>query len=993
MKPLYVVLVLAIVAAFSLDHSAPVEARNEPLVFENYDIRNDELAVASFRGPSRLRSRSHDAKFKIEYNDTLDIAEVISSDGILAKGGRTRADALKNFVRENSDLFGLGSLNQLKLNADYRNPDGNLAFVRFEQYLNGVPVFGAELKAGFTRHDEMFRVINNLAPDLTEAADEFGNSAAATAAAAGHIGNPSVESSSAERFYFPIGNGIALPAWRVHLETTGGGAYYVVVDANGTLLWRKNLVMQQSAVATYNVFRNGTSPLQTLDSPSPFSPGCNAPSPCPQPTRVPYSLATLVGNEGAYSFNNLGWIPDTGLPVRTPANNNITDGNNVEAGIDRQSPNGVDENGWAFGSPTRVFNYAYNPAPGDPPPGEEPLPGTQTYPPSQFQQGVVTQGFYLINRWHDEMYRFGFTEQAQNFQHFNFGRGGVEGDRLSLEIQDQSGTNGSTITIAGDGNRPRIQTFIWTGPTPDRDGGLDSQMIVHEMSHGLSSRLIGNAAGLNSNMSRGMGEGWSDFYAFALLSEPTDNRFGTHALGGYASYLAIPGFESNYYYGLRRFPVAIMAFRGPNGLPHNPLTFRYINADCNTLIGTDTTNPNSAFPRGPIGSSSPCDQIHNLGEVWAVTLWEMRDQLIQRRFPTEGNRRAIQYITDGMKLSPLNPTVLQMRDAILAATSASDSSDVVWVWRGFALRGMGSGAAIINPGTGANNTVVTESFLMPPEFRRPARADFDGDARTDISVFRPSDRVWYLNRSTTGFFAMTWGLATDQLVPDDYDGDGKTDLAVFRATADPALPDYYILRSTDSTISYISWGAVGDVAVTDDYDGDNKADQVIYRPSSQQFWVRRSTDGFSMLGGPLAGTPVPMDYDGDGRADYATFSNGTWRIIGNGVGSGFSLIAGFGMAGDKAVPADYDGDGRDDLAVFRPSDGNWYIANSTGGLRVEHWGISTDVPAPGDYDGDSRADLAVYRNGVWYLNRSTSGTFITSFGLAGDTALPASYYP
>lgn len=994
MKALCVVLVLLILGAISLEHNAPVEARNQSTDFENYDIRNDAAAAAQLRGELRPRLRSHNAGLKVEYNETLDIPEVISPEVPLAKSGRTRAEALKNFVASNPDLFELASLNQLKQTADYRNPDGNLAFAGFEQYLNGVPVFGAELKAGFTRNDELFRVINSLAAELREANTDFGTEDAAVMNAKRHV-RTDANAINAERFYFPAGNGIALPAWRVHLETSNGGAYYVVVDSNGTLLWRKNLVAQQSATGTYSVFRNGTSPLQTLDSPSPFSPGCNAPTGCAQPPRVPYSLTTLVGNEPPYTFNDLGWIPDSGLPVRTPANPNITDGNNVEAGIDRQSPNGIDDNGWAVGSPSRTFSYAYNPAPGDPPPGEEPIPTTQTYPPSAFQQGVITQGFYLMNRWHDEMYRFGFNEQSRNFQHFNFGRGGTEGDRLSLEIQDASGTNSSNIAVAADGNRPRLQTFVWTGPTPDRDGGLDAQMMVHEMTHGLSGRLIGNAGGLSTNMSGGMGEGWSDFYAFALLSEPTDNAFGTHALAAYASYLSIAGFDSNYYYGLRRFPVAVLRSRGPNGLPHNPLTFRYMNAGCDTLIGTSITNPNSAYPRNPIfGTGAACDQVHNMGEIWAVTLWEMRDQLIQRRLlSTDGNRRAIQYITDGMKLSPLNPTMIQMRDAILAAISASDSADLPWAWRGFAIRGMGDGAVVVNPGTGSNNTVVTESFLLPPQFRRPTRADFDGDARTDISVFRPSDRVWYLNRSTTGFFAMTWGLATDQLVPEDYDGDGKTDLAVFRATADPALPDYYIIRSSDSTISYISWGAVGDIAVTDDYDGDNKADQAIYRPSSQQFWVRRSSDGSSMLGGPLAGTPVPMDYDGDGRADYATFSSGTWRIIGNGAGSGFSLVAGFGMAGDKAVPADYDGDGRDDLAVFRPSDGNWYIANSSGGLRVEHWGISTDVPSPGDYDGDSKADLAIFRDGVWYISRSTSGILITSFGLAGDKALPASYIP
>jgi hypothetical protein len=512
------------------------------------------------------------------------------------------------------------------------------------------------------------------------------------------------------------------------------------------------------------------------------------------------------------------------------------------------------------------------------------------------------------------MYRFGFTEQAQNFQHFNFGRGGVEGDRISLEIQDGSGTNSANFAVAADGARPRMQTFIWTGPTPDRDGVLDAQAVLHEVTHGVSSRLIGNVTGLNTNMSRGMGEGWSDFYAFALLSETNDNRFGTHAMSAYTSYLLFPGFDVNYYYGLRRFPVANFAFVGTNGLPHNPLTFADIDAaQQNTTDG--------AFPAmdGP-HISTTVDQVHRLGEVWAVTLWEVRDQLLQRR-GSLGNRRAIQYITDGMKLSPLNPTMTQARDAILAAVNATDPTDLASVWRGFATRGMGSGAAVINAGTGNNNTVVTESFQLPIQFRRPARADFDGDARTDISVFRPSDRVWYLNQSTAGFGAVVWGLPTDQPVPDDYDGDGKHDITVFRATADGAMPDFYVLRSTDFGISYVSWGTTGDIALSEDYDGDNKADHAIYRPSTGTFWVRRSSDGAAMLSGTMSGTPLAMDWDGDGRADFAIFDNGLWRITGGGDGFGFSVTAGFGMPGDKAVPADYDGDGRDDLAVYRPSTG------------------------------------------------------------------------
>jgi hypothetical protein len=1029
------------VFAFSYRSSlTTVEARSsaEPREsrIENYDIRSDpsdpaRANLAELRGTGRSDVlpdlATGGSRYKIEYNPALGVAETVAAHQIdapltTARAG-SRSGILVDFLKANNEIFRMNRLEQLHKTADYTNPDGNLSFVHFEQRIGGIPVFGAELKAGFTRHNEMFRVINSLVAgvDAESVSNDFGNPESAVVSAAEKIGVSVTETNLkplnsskadhfefrtavfpdtilAERFYFPIGNGVVRPSWRV-LLWTNGPAYYVVVDVDGTLLWRKNITENQTSPATYNVYGNTLSLMKTADSPSPFTPGCLAPTGCAQPPAIARTNFTLIGNEGSYSFNNLGWIPDTGLPVRTPADPNITDGNNVEAGIDRDGVTGVDNNGWAFGNPNRVFSYTYNPGPGIPPPGEAPLPPLpQPYPPSQFQQGVVTHGFYMINRWHDEMYKFGFTEQAGNFQHFNFGRGGSEGDRISYEMQDSSGTNGANFSVAADGNRPRLQMFIWTGPTPDRDGALDSQMVTHEITHGLTGRLHGNATGLGSNMARGMGEGWSDFYAFALLSEPADDPLGTHALAGYASYQITPTYDSNYYYGLRRFPVAVMASRGANGLPHNPLTFKYLNAGCDTFIGTTVFNPNSAYPRNPIistsGSSQPCDQIHNMGEVWAVTLWEVRGQLVDRHGTAEGNRRALQYITDGMKLSPLNPTILQARDAIISAAAFSNPTDIGSVTRGFAIRGMGVSASIQSTGTGGNNTAVTEAYDIPQQFRRPPHADFDGDGKSDLSVFRPSDRNWYLNRSTTGFAVVNWGLATDKPVVDDFDGDGKADFTVFRVTADGSLPDYYTLLSATSTISYVSWGIPGDIPVTEDFDGDNKADHAIFRPSTGQFWARRSTDGSALTStSVIAGVPLAGDFDGDGRGDFATYTDGFWRILRSETGYTPGFIINWGVAGDRVVNADYDGDGKDELAVFRPSYGTWYITLSTGGNRVQNFGISTDVAVPADYDGDGRTDIAVYRDGTWYIDRSTGGVLITSFGLSSDTPLPATFVP
>lgn len=1005
-----------------------VQARSEDFAgasLDNYDIRTSGSPVNAaklrlMRG-DRDSEPAHrdDTRFKIEFNHELDLAEIISPiEGrvsLALRNGRSRADVLKEFVLAEPQVFGIHDLGQLRLDADYTNPDGNLSFVRFTQQIEGMPVFNAELKAGFSRRGEMFRVINSLARDIDQdpVSKDFGEAEQALVNAAASV-NVDLEATEfkriskegdgkerftsakftdeivAEKYYFPIGRGVVRPAWLVSLLDVNA-AHLVVVDAeDGTLLWRKNIVEHQTLPATYAVYGSQNGFMKTADSPSPFTPGCASPT-CAQPPAIQRTSWTLIGNEGPYSFNNIGWIPDDGLPVRTPALANITDGNNVEAGIDRAAPNGVDDSGWAFGTPaTRAFAYAYNPGPGIPPPGEEPLPTTQTYPPSQFQQGAIAHGFYLVNRWHDEMYRFGFTEAARNFQHFNFGRGGTEGDRISFEIQDFTGTNGANFSVPPDGSRPRLQMFVWTGPTPDRDGALDSQTVVHELTHGLSNRLIGNATGLSSNMSRGLGEGWSDFYSLALLAEPDDDRLGTYAVSGYVTNQILPGYESNYYHGIRRFPVAVLASRGPNGLPHDPLTLQYINVGCSILIGTPTTNPNSAYPRGPIGSNSPCDQVHNMGEVWAVTLWEARDQVIERRGTAEGNRRLLQYVTDGMKLSPLNPTILQARDAILAAAAVSDSTDLRFLWRGFAKRGLGENASIQNVGSGNNNTVVTESYDIPAQFGRPTRVDFDGDGRSDVSVFRPSDGIWYANRSTSGFSAINWGISTDVPVPDDFDGDGKTDIAVFRATADGGQPDYYILHSATYTVAYASFGLPGDIPLSEDFDGDDKADLCIYRTNGN-FWVRRSSDGvvfaISILGG---GMPLAGDFDGDGLGDFGTFNNGVWTFRLSGGNYEVESTEVWGTAGDKPVPASYYSDGHDQLAVYRASTGMWLISPST----AIQFGNSTDIPVPSDYDGDGHADLAIYRDGLWWIqNSSTTDITVTNFGLADDKPLQANMFP
>ena len=272
-----------------------------------------------------------------------------------------------------------------------------------------------------------------------------------------------------------------------------------------------------------------------------------------------------------------------------------------------------------------------------------------------------------------------------------------------------------------------------------------------------------------------------------------------------------------------------------------------------------------------------------------------------------------------------------------------------------------------------------------------ARADFDGDGRTDISVFRGSEGNWYLNRSTAGFQALNWGISTDTLVPADFDGDGKADTAVFRATDVPGATDFFILNSNGFTVSGFAWGNTGDTPTVADYDGDGRADVGVYRPSNGTWYIILSSNGSNVIVTNPGTTPVPADYTGDGLADGVIFTNGSWVGTSS---TGDPINIQWGQAGDIPTPGDFDGDGKVDQAVFRPSTGTWYVLQSSNGQPLYIvFGASSDIPVAGDYDGDGKDDAAIYRNGQWWINRSSGGVTVANFGIATDKPVPASANP
>lgn len=314
---------------------------------------------------------------------------------------------------------------------------------------------------------------------------------------------------------------------------------------------------------------------------------------------------------------------------------------------------------------------------------------------------------------------------------------------------------------------------------------------------------------------------------------------------------------------------------------------------------------------------------------------------------------------------------------------------------------VGTDLGTFREGQYIDDLIITDGYVCGCENanRSGAIFDFDGDGKTDVSVFRPNNEpgkadFFVQNSSNNALRETAWGSSEDTAVNADYDGDGKTDLAVFR----PSSQMWFILQSSDFSIQTTRFGLSGDKLIPADYDGDRRADIAVFRPSNGFWYILQSSDNQfrAQKFGTSEDLPVPADFDGDGKTDIAVFrpSIGVWHIS-RSSDNGVAYVQ-FGTNGDKPVIGDYDGDRKADFAVFRPFDGNWYLLRSQLGFWAVRFGLNDDKPLQGDFDGDGKRDIAVFRpaNSGWYILKSSDGDFAAvQFGIKNDVAVPSIFVP
>jgi extracellular elastinolytic metalloproteinase len=482
----------------------------------------------------------------------------------------------------------------------FTRQDG-VSFARFEQRAGGLRIYGSYVKAAFGKNGDLIhlieRTVDASTPVGTASIDEASalriavnaNFGAQPTPFAGHVDGAVTTFSRTPFFYRAptvervviadagLAEGFLVETW----SASDNKLYHTLINGRGDVVSNELRTNEDS----YNVFAD-------------------------HPGVTPQAIVSGPGAGNAQSPS--GWLSGTQSTI-------LIQGNNVRAYLDRENNNAPDAGGVAVtdGNFLTAANLA-------------------DVPTTTQNQAVAVQNlFWLNNIIHDELYRHGFNEAAGNFQENNFGAGGAGSDSVDAEAQDGGGTNNANFATPADGSNPRMQMYLWTAPTPDRDGDLDSDIVWHEYGHGLTWRMIGSMSG---SVPGAIGEGMSDVLAIIQNNEDRVGEYSTN---------------------------------DPDGIRSS----RY-------SVHLDT-----------IGDFNSTRGVHRNGEIIAATVWDMWQNYIAGGKTSDN---IMDDIVGGMNFIPAAPNYFQMRDGFLAQAPADRDC---LIWEAFAARGMGEGGSMNSTGS------------------------------------------------------------------------------------------------------------------------------------------------------------------------------------------------------------------------------------------------------------------------------------------------------
>lgn len=566
------------------------------------------------------------------------------------------------FVRAHLDAFGLSEadLGTLVKTREVTDLNG-ITHVFWTQQVDGVGVFGNGLRAHVDRRGRLIAVQGAPVAGATlavarTAAPRLGRAQALRAAVRDVHGRSAREGATATRVWFLTTSGLRA-GWSTYTQPSGTEAYQHVIDAvSGRTLYRHSTINFEKGDAL--VHEN-----------YPGARGSNS-----------------GGLQHRVNLYKLKYLPRSATWLRGQWASVWADLNDDDA-VQASEKTKVPGRKGRAQFPFRPFRTAD---------GETPCTDRYqcTWDPktpyswrtNKNQDGV--QSLYFTSKYAEWLSRapFGFTASLGNFTR----KGGdevhvqtMDGGSTADGLPDGGHVNNANFNTPPDGQAPIMQMYLNYSPYLAASSSNAFDNIGHEFTHGLSNRLVVDSGGnstLNSYQAGGMGEGWGDFYSFDYLL--------AHHL-------------------IKNDPKKSGELMYDRYLSKDRAYTRSQAIDC--AVGDDARLCKQVDGVG-VGGYTYGDipgqlttEVHAAGEVWAQTLWDLHEKL--------DHGVTMRLVTSAMTLAPSDPSMLDMRDAIITADKVIyGKSHTTQIWKTFAARGFGYFAASIDAG----DTTPVEDFHVPP---------------------------------------------------------------------------------------------------------------------------------------------------------------------------------------------------------------------------------------------------------------------------------------